>query len=601
MPAAGRLAGLGRGLRRLAVGPIFQREVRSLGRRRAPYLLRGAYALALLGISTLVFLLVWRPGEMAGSWAAARQSALAEVAPALVTTIAVVQMAALALFAPALTAGAIVGEKRARTLGALLTTPLTAAEIVTGKLAAGTVQLVVLALVPLPLLLALRVFGGVEAEAIAASLALSLSLGLLGAAVALLLSIWHTRTASVVFYALCTTGVLAALPLFWAMLSRWELISGPMIARLVTLTPTAQAAVLSPELFGHASVADVRHRWLAATGYNLAAAALVVLAAVWRLRAALRKEMGGRGGGPARARAGGGADAGGPAAAAATPAAAGRTVGNRPVLWRELRQSAVSSPARLLAAGALGVGVLVVVYAMAGLGHPGLTVTAMLIVLLGVCAMAALSAPAGVSAERDAGSLEVLLTTPVGPAQFVLSKMAGAVRRMWLLPAVGGFHLALSMAGGWLHPIALAHALALMLGAVTMLAGTGVLAGLALRRGATASVLNLSLALTLWLILPIAASMLTALTLSRSDEDVMGLLWAANPFALLTEACVAATGEGEPFTFFLRYDSALHDRSIRPASFTLVVFVNALAHAALGAAAAAVAIARFNRLTGRPS
>ncbi|MEQ9097050.1 MAG: ABC transporter permease subunit [Phycisphaerales bacterium] len=590
-----------RSLLRMFVGPIFQREVRSLGRRRAPHWVRAGYTLLLLAIVALVFVSVWDSNQN-GMWA--QQSVLELLAPAMLATVAVVQMSVLALVAPVLTAGAISDEKRQRTLSTLLTTPLTSRDIVLGKLGSRTVQLVILALVPLPLLLALRVFGGVEAEAIVASVALALAVGMLGSTLALMFSIWHRRTPSVVFFALCSTAVLVFLPWVGMMATEWSLDPNPDNTFFKCIAPIALFAVLSPEQVSGPSVAAVRGFWVATVIYLTLVSGLVTLFSIFVLRGVLKREAGGDDAGRAMTRllAPGGD---GPGSAATRADRQSRPVGDRPVLWRELRLNALGNGKRTVIALAIGIGILLFLYAVAGLDHSGLTTTLLVIAALAMTVQAALSAPAAISSERDAGSWSVLLTTPVRPGQVVLGKALGSVRRLWLVPGVVGFHLVLVMSTGWFHPIGALHALMLTGGLMLMLAGTGTLLGLACKRGVTASVLNMIVPLVLFLGMPVALNFYMQYNFYQSyasrSETLSDVIMVSNPFILLTEASTTATGEWDRFNYFLRYEKLDGGGTVRAATFTGMVFINTLCLSAVGAAALVLAALGFNRFTGRPS
>lgn len=591
---------------RMFVGPIFQREVRALGRRRMPYWVRSLYTLLLAGIVALVFFSIWESGSARSSFGGyAQQSMLEVLAPSMLITVAVVQMAALGLIAPVLTAGAISDEKRQRTLSTLLTTPLTSRDIILGKLGARTVQLVILSLVPMPLLLALRVFGGVEAEAIVASMLLGLCVGLLGASLALMFSIWHRRTPSIVFFALCATAVLVFLPILAMFIAQWSFAIDDDSIFFKAIAPVALVAVLLPEDIGFASVADVREFWVASVTYLLGLCAGIVAFSIVVLRGVLKREAAG-------------SDSASLVARLVAPGVEGvrkpgedssrdaREVGDRPVLWRELRQTAMGSGKRTLLAFGLGIAILMVMYITIGLDHSGITITLLMILALALTAQAALSTPAAIAAERDAGSWGVLLTTPVRSGQIVLGKTLGSIRRLWLAPAVVAFHLVLAMAAGWFHPIGALHATMLLGSLVFMLGCTGVCLGLVCRRGVTASVLNMGLPLLLFLGLPIAVGLYLQFTYYNSYYDdpprwISQLIMISNPFIMLQEAATTATGEFDRFSFTLRYEMLDSDRTVRPLRFTLLTLMCCGAMIALGSAALGIAIAGFNRWTGRSS
>ncbi|GIW73622.1 MAG: hypothetical protein KatS3mg103_0144 [Phycisphaerales bacterium] len=591
---------------RSIAGPIFQREVRALGRRRAPYWVRTVYTLLLGGLVGTIFSAIWI--SESGSDAITRQSLLQSVAPALLGTIAWVQLVGMALVAPVLTAGAIADEKRMRTLSSLLTTPLTSRDIVLGKLSSRLIQLLILALVPLPLLLALRVFGGLESEAILASLLLSLSVGLLGACLALMFGIWHRRTASIVFYAWCSTAVLIFAPVLVMFIVQWELYVDEQSILFRILVPVAMLMVLLPEDMGYASAADVRVYWLASLGYMLGLSALIAGCSIVVLRSVLRRHAG-----HVVARTGIRHWLGrlvipppdNPGGAAPRGDRPSRTVGRLPVLWREMHQTALGTPGRTLTAWIIGLVLLVVLWLCTGM-HSGLTVTLLIILMLGLTLQAALTAPTSITAERDSGSWEILLTTPLPASQIVLGKALGSVRKLWIAPALVGVHVLAAMAFGWFHPIGALHAVLLLGSIVLMLAGTGVYLALVCKRSVTASVLNVCLPLTLFLGLPMGLVLMTEffyVSGSSFFDDFMDsvdwLLFATNPFALITEAGITATADMFRFHYRLRYETpGVMFGTVR---FTLLVLGCCAWMLALGGLGIGLSIARFNRLTGRPS
>ena len=587
---------------RMFAGPIFQREVRALGRRRMPYWVRSLYTLMLASIVALVFFMIW---EAEGGYGFGQQSMLEVLAPAMLSTVAVVQMVALGLIAPVLTAGAISDEKRQRTLSTLLTTPLTSRDIILGKLGARTVQLVILALVPMPLLLALRVFGGVEAEAIVASMALGLCVGLLGACLAIMFSIWHRRTPSIVFFALCATAVLVFIPILAMFIVQWNFSVQEDSIFFRCVAPIALAAVLMPEQIGGPTVASVRDFWITSVGYLLTMCAGIIVFSILVLRGVLKREAAGTGSGSVFTRiVAPGVD--GPKKPSEDALRDARQVGDRPVLWRELRQTAMGSGKRTLFAFGLGISILLVMYMSVGLDHSGITITLLMILALALTAQAALSTPSAISAERDAGNWGVLLSTPVKPSQIVLGKTLGSMRRLWLAPAVVAFHVILAMAAGWFHPIGALHATMLLGSLVFMLSCTGVCLGLVCKRGVTASVLNMGIPLLLFLGLPIAVGFYVQFAYfnnyyNEPPEWINFAMLVTNPFLMLQEAATTAQGEWDRFSFTLRYQVLNHDETVRPVEFTMMVLGCCAMMLAIGVAALGIAISGFNRWTGRAS
>lgn len=177
----------------LFFGAVFQKEMRVAGRKNSTFIVRTVYAMLLVGLAVLVFL-ANRPGGANQVGAAALQQ-LQEVAPGVTTAILWFQMIFLPLIAAMLAGPSVCDEVRARSLPALLTSPLTAAQIIGSKLASGMVSVAVLALVSVPLLLGLRLFGGVDAEVVLAGSAITLSAALLAGTMGMLVSVFARRSA----------------------------------------------------------------------------------------------------------------------------------------------------------------------------------------------------------------------------------------------------------------------------------------------------------------------------------------------------------------------------------------------------------------------
>ena len=81
-----------------------------------------------------------------------------------------------------------------------------------GKLASRMVQVVILVAASTPLLLAARIFGGVDAETIVAVIALTLTASLMAAAMGLHFSVIHKRVATAAVGGILATGAALLLP-----------------------------------------------------------------------------------------------------------------------------------------------------------------------------------------------------------------------------------------------------------------------------------------------------------------------------------------------------------------------------------------------------
>lgn len=113
-----------------------------------------------------------------------------------------------------------------RTLGTLMTTPINSFQIVIGKLLSKLLQLILLLAISLPLLMIIRVFGGVPWDFVISSFCITLSVAIFTGAVSLLFSIYNKQTHTVI------TGTFFACFLFYLVPS--------LILQLLRFTYNAQ-------------------------------------------------------------------------------------------------------------------------------------------------------------------------------------------------------------------------------------------------------------------------------------------------------------------------------------------------------------------------
>jgi ABC-type transport system involved in multi-copper enzyme maturation permease subunit len=145
--------------------------------------------------------------------APSRQLGTAQIGAEVFTTLAFIQLSLVSLFAPALAAGAISGERERQTLDVLLVSRLTAAEIVWGKLIASVAFMLLLILSALPLFAAVFLFGGIDFEQFVITQVLTVTTAVAIGAVSLLLSALFRRTlpSTVVAYGLAFAGMVGTL------------------------------------------------------------------------------------------------------------------------------------------------------------------------------------------------------------------------------------------------------------------------------------------------------------------------------------------------------------------------------------------------------
>lgn len=409
------------------LGPVFAYEWLMASRRWQGYALRSLLVLLLwLGLSA-----VWLENHDGTGEMSARQ--WAEIGRGFYAVMTLMVLGLVGLAAPAATAGAICLDKARGNLTLLLATDLTDAEIVLGKLAARLVPVLGLIACAAPVLALATLFGGVDPVVLAGGILVCLACAVFGCTLALTLSIWGRKTHEVLLatYAFGISWLLSA-PI-WAglvtMLPWWARPAWlPGYLALMPYNPVflVLAPLGAPSGLGPIGWAQVRFCTL-----GLLVSVLLAAAATWRIRAVIIRQAG-QEGATRRADRPVGARRG-PLARLVRLLPSPPLDGN-PVLWREWHRR---RPSRWSVAvwglfGVLSIGfsLWTIIEALNGAGSgrremgaviSGVQVSAGLLLL-------SISAATSLAEERQRGSLDVLLATPLSTRAIVLGKWWGAFR-----------------------------------------------------------------------------------------------------------------------------------------------------------------------------
>ncbi len=592
----------------LLFSPVFARDAAIVARRRSTYWLRAGYALVMLLFVGLTF---WGVSLSAMQLAgAARLQAFQRLAPGVAMAMAWVQFLGLAFIAPNVAGSALTDERRNRTLATLASTPLSSAEIVFGLFASRWLQLALVSLLATPLLFALRAFGGLEVEYVVATSAIALSTAALAVALTLLGSTFATKASGAAGFAIGALVALSVLP--GVSFLAWNYFVGP------GSNPTQQAMTtfMSPPLaMGVVAMSSLRAArlplglsftefWIIASGVYAGLAVLVCAGTSLILRRVMLRVAAHEATPGSRlvARLRKGTPEPQPAAAGpapATPAQPGkkrplaaaaerlsRTVGDQPVLWREVRQRAFKRPALTIVYFIVATVATIFVYAINRGSGRGVTVgingLAMFLFVL-----QAFAASAGaVTDEVQGRTWSVLLTTTLRPRDILLGKAIGAARRLTLIPAFVLTLLLILTVLGHFNPIGLVQVALVYAGVAALLCPAGAVLSLVSRKTTTATSLNMLLGAGLWLGLPIAVAIPFATGAIGPKWSWLGEILvrgavAINPLQLASEAVdgAYATAGIANFTYPLGAGSPMTGMW----SFTLVVVIFAALCAGAGA------------------
>jgi ABC-type transport system involved in multi-copper enzyme maturation permease subunit len=482
-----------------ATGPVFEKELRVAARRRRYYLLRTVYLLLL----TLVVFLLWM--EASGRGGPQARLLTPAVGRTIVQVVLAFQLLLLPVLAVVMLGGAMSEEIRSRTLGALMVTPVGSFQIVLGKLLSRLLQLGLLVAVSLPVLVAIRVTGGIDMAMIVEGLALTAVTCLWVGAVALLLSTFFRTTIIAVILALCLLGGLLLPVVAWDGESPvdadtlggilWYM--NPYALFVLCVEPILQARMAShfPTAIRSIVVA------VFCVGYGLAMLVFTGLVLLWAARrvrkVGLKLALG-----EARStsrwerfmR---------PRAAARGQTDALRPVTGSPVLWRE--RQVRFGPSRLasviLWACIAGAAAAFDIGAFWDSTYHGLALAAfignnMFLFCAGLLLTVILASPS-LSAEREGRTLGLLLTTPITAAEILWAKALGAAWRtapVWGLLAV---HVTVFVLAGFARPQVLLYAVLLVAAVVVFFTGAGLYFATRVKRASSAIGLSLLLAVVL--------------------------------------------------------------------------------------------------------
>lgn len=560
--------------------PIFAKEVFVAGRKSGPFLQRMIYTLVLLVIGTLIYMGMMSSGRGGGT-GLSQLSLLEAIAPALTIGTVAVQGVFMLLVPPILTSAQLCDERRKGTLSALLTTPLTSMQIVLGKLFACLVQVIVLALVSLPVLLAVRVFGGVSTEAILGFESMLLAFAISGCSIGLACSVnakTPLRAASMAFgWIVLLNGLLSLGVIMIAVARQFGGFPVTEFAIAGSCSTPIAVIMLMTQLMNEGPPMLVMPVVWANVGWNLFLAVVFVLLAVARFRKAMLKEATGEAVSAIAVALPIPSNTPTPPVPPVTPdpvlsaaatnvpmlppvvphiptmsshphSRASREVGDQPVLWREMRQPIFRSKKSSIAAAIVGVAIVIFLHFMVVVKNGDAESHAVL-ATIAVCAtgfiyfiLASIGTTDAITGERESRALDVLLTTPMARIEILAGKYWGVVRRYTLVPLICAayvFVVALLTPDVRSVPIAVELLLAMFSG-VVLLAASGIFFSTISRSTTRAAVHNLAFMIGIWVVPFVLLAMADAFLGIHDSNDAAQVLALAHPPAQVV--CTLVSG-----------------------------------------------------------
>lgn len=180
-------------------GPSLDKELRTASRRKRTYGYRLLYVVGLL----LMVLPYWTDAFYVGRTPIPLQQArMAEGVVYITSRVMWFQFLTLPMASVILLSGAFSEEIAKRTLGVLMTTPISGFQMVAGKLLSGLSQLVMLMLLSVPILMIMGIYGGLDWRFIAAATGLTLCCSLTAGLTTVWVSTYFRRAIVVIIVTL---------------------------------------------------------------------------------------------------------------------------------------------------------------------------------------------------------------------------------------------------------------------------------------------------------------------------------------------------------------------------------------------------------------
>ncbi len=408
--------------------PIAVRLVRNGSRRKTHNYVRTAYLAVLIIVLLWSLLLNASPGSGGASY-----RELAEAGASSFTVIAYLQIVLICVLAPVFMAGAIAQESNPKTWDILLTTPLSAAQIVLGNLIGRLLFVLALLLASLPLFATTQYFGGVPASSIFVSFLIAGCAAFLVGSIAIALSVSRVvgRRAVFTFYVVVVS--------YLAVTAALDSLSGrPGVTWWTGLNPfLALRALLNPASYPRAEPGSLSG--LAAFFLERPVTAWCTLSAgIGVLLLALSTFTVRAGGLRANTR-----------HTRHTTTADGVVVGSHraprhvwpnPIAWREAAARngtfwRILGRWSFVVAGGLGGLVLIAALHGGAIGPDEFRQILLAVVWTEsavITLIAVNMAATAVSREREDGTLDLILTTPITPSMYLSGKLRGLIA--YLLP-----------------------------------------------------------------------------------------------------------------------------------------------------------------------
>ena len=589
----------------IITGPIFDKELRVSSRRKRNYVLRSLYLIAL----TIVVSLFWIETVLrdVGGNMLFQSSRMSQAGLMITTSIIWFQFIATMIVAVVMLSTSISDEIYNKTLGELMSTPISSFQIVMGKLLSKLLQLMLLIALSLPLLSVVRVLGGIPWGFVISSLCVNLTAIIFTGSLSMYFSVSGRKSYEVIIKTLFVLGmlfiflpVIAAISssgLLWNIRIPENIILGFLYYTNPLMTVYLNTAMLlSPGGVG----VTIPTAWYISCLLMLVFSTLLLVRSVVIVRRValmqalgqsvldIRKERKNK----KREK------SGKPKLKAPTKQNEKiRSITCSPVIWKEMRVPMIQGGRVKGILGFLGAfAALLFTYWLSvregtlneDYVHTSYSVVFMII---GVIVSMVLSATT-ITSEKESRTWPLLMATSLDDWEILFGKIIGVFKRcvpIWLFLAG---HVIFFTLRGYIHPVALLHLSLTVGGTMIFLAGSGLYFSSRFKRTATAVVANFSLVLFIWVILPMLSGLFSQLV---GHYKIFENIAAVNP---VIQTWVVMNGDGGYQNSGLDVSQLEYDWPWKYDSFaftTTVVLLTSLAYALTGTLFAWRAKKRFRK------
>lgn len=549
-------------LRKCVVGPVFERDMRVLGRRGSTYLWR-----CVLGATVSFFFIVAMFGT-ASDFSGGSVIRQIQSQQGLASTLSTVIMWVLAIGAPlialVLTANLVSQERFAATLEGVATSPLRPLHVIVSGVAARLSQVLIMLAMPVPVLLASRMFGSLELSTIVQSYVVVVFMTVAAACVGAYASVKHVRLPQAISMGIGALVLIQIWPLIVLLMETlWDWAQStaaggggrmgggmPRSLGLLAFAPLTGLVLQSGEtLFGGAvwggkltivMLGAAVNTLVSVVSIALASRGLAGLIRRGELSATVTQRpgmlqrlfnavFGGRGEVRKMLKEG----AGSAEAPVTIAERQSRVVGENPVRWREARLLDKHRMKRWVAGilmPLLFAGMLVVSLVSPGMmGFESIAVTMTVLATLVLMLRTVTSMSDAISSERQTGTWIALITTPMEASRIIHGKLVGPMVRHWPLVAVVVTPSVIAVLlgrGAVLLPLMILL-IVTMWGIMAQV--TGLFFSLVMKKAGAATTLNLGFYLVLWLGVPIALAVLQSVLRIGGERGVVEAVLLTNP------------------------------------------------------------------------